>query len=92
MDEQIGYVSVSEFTTLAAEQFSEAVEALNEQGMEKLIVDLRGNPGGLLDAVLSMLDDILPKELVVYTEDKNGEQEKYYTDEERIISCEVAYS
>lgn len=90
MDEQIGYVSVSEFTTLAAEQFSEAVEALKEQGMEKLIVDLRGNPGGLLDAVLSMLDDILPKELVVYTEDKNGEQEKYYTDEERIISCEVA--
>ncbi len=90
MDDRIGYVSVSEFTTLAAEQFSEALEALKEQGMEKLIVDLRGNPGGLLDSVLSMLGDILPKELVVYTENKNGEQEKYYTDGDRIVSCETA--
>lgn len=90
LEDQIGYVRVSEFTTLAAEQFSEALKALKQQGMEKLIVDLRGNPGGLLDSVLSMLDDILPKELVVYTENKNGKQEKYYTDEKSIISCEVA--
>lgn len=90
MDDRIGYVSVSEFTTLAAEQFSGALESLKEQGMEKLIVDLRGNPGGLLDSVLSMLGDILPKELVVYTENKNGEQEKYYTDGDQIVSCETA--
>lgn len=90
LDDGIGYICVSEFTSLAAEQFSDALTQLDEQGMEKLIVDLRGNPGGLLDSVLSMLDDILPKELVVYTEDKNGKQEKYYTDDSRLVSCEVA--
>lgn len=44
--------------------------------MEKLIVDLRGNPGGLLTSVCSILNEILPEGLIVYTEDKYGERQE----------------
>ena len=61
-----------------SEQFKSNIESLKSQGMKKLIVDLRGNPGGLLDQVVDMLDYILPEGLVLYTEDKNGNREEYY--------------
>ena len=47
-----------------------------DQGMEKLVVDLRGNPGGLLTSVCSILGDILPEGLIVYTEDKYGNRQE----------------
>ena len=70
----IGYVAVSQFDAVTSEQFKSNIESLKSQGMKKLIVDLRGNPGGLLDQVV----DILPEGLVLYTEDKNGNREEYY--------------
>ena len=74
----IGYVAVSQFDAVTSEQFKSNIESLKSQGMKKLIVDLRGNPGGLLDQVVDMLDYILPEGLVLYTEDKNGNREEYY--------------
>lgn len=78
LNDGIGYVAVSQFDALTSEQFKSNIESLKSQGMKKLIVDLRGNPGGLLDQVVDMLDYILPEGLVLYTEDKNGNKEEYY--------------
>lgn len=63
LDNHIGYISVSQFDSVTAKQFKTAVDDLEKEDMEKLIVDLRGNPGGVLDSVVSMVDYILPDDL-----------------------------
>ncbi len=78
----VGYIRITEFDTVTYEQYKEALEDLEDQGMERLIVDLRSNPGGNLDTVCDILDLMLPEGLIVYTEDKNGEREEYTSDEE----------
>jgi carboxyl-terminal processing protease len=78
----IGYIYISEFDTVTKDQFISALEDLNKQGISGLVVDLRDNPGGNLDVVNAILDQILPKGLIVYTEDKYGNKQEYKSDEE----------
>jgi len=80
LDGKIGYIEIVEFDTVTEAQFSNALADLEEQGMEKLIIDLRNNPGGVLGTVCNMLEQILPKGLIVYTEDKNGNRTEYKSD------------
>lgn len=80
LDNKIGYITISEFDEVTAEQFREAVDDLDKKGQKGLIIDIRNNPGGLLDTVVDMLDRILPKGLIVYTEDKYGKREEKYSD------------
>lgn len=80
MDNKIGYVAISEFDEVTAKQFQDALADLDEQGMEKLVIDLRNNLGGLLDTCCEMLRQILPEGRIVYTEDKDGNQEEYNCD------------
>ncbi len=80
--DNIGYIYISEFDTVTESQFISALEDLNNQGITGLVVDLRDNPGGNLDVVNSILDQILPEGLIVYTEDKYGEKDEYKSDEE----------
>lgn len=82
-ENNVGYIRITEFDTVTYEQYKEALEDLEDQGMERLIVDLRSNPGGNLDTVCDILDLMLPEGLIVYTEDKNGEREEYTSDEEK---------
>ena len=86
LDDKIGYLAISEFTGLTSEQFQKAYQSLQDQGMERLIIDLRGNPGGLVTAVCDSLRQILPEGLIVYTEDKNGKREEYTCDGDTPIS------
>lgn len=88
--DQIGYIAVSEFDEVTAAQFKKAVDTLKEQGMKGLVIDLRDNPGGLYTTVVEMLDYILPEGLIVYTEDKNGEGDKQYSDEEHKLDIPYA--
>ncbi len=90
LDGKIGYVRITDFTGSAVKQFREAVETLDEEGMEKMIVDLRGNLGGLFDSVKAILDDILPEGLIVYTETKDKEREEFLSDEKQLVTCEIA--
>lgn len=85
LEEQVGYLKISSFTHVAPEQFRNALEELEEQGMKSLIVDLRDNTGGLLDAVCEILDEILPKGLIVYTEDKYGNRTERESTGERTL-------
>ena len=79
-DNKIGYIQITEFDEVTTNQFKENLEMLQGDGMEALILDLRSNPGGSLSTVVDIAGMILPKGLVVYTEDKNGKREEYYSD------------
>lgn len=78
LEDQIGYIEVLEFTQVTAGQFTSKIEALQSQGMEKLIVDLRDNPGGELYTVVYMADYILEDGGRILTvADKHGREEVY---------------
>ena len=70
LEDDIGYILIYEFDSITISQFSNALKALEKMGMKGLIVDVRDNPGGLLDSVVKILDRLLPRGLIVYTEDK----------------------
>ena len=89
LDNNIGYISVSAFETVTKKQFKSAVDCLEKKNEKGLIIDLRDNGGGLLDTALDMLDHILPKKLVVYTKDKNGVAEEYYTKDDKEIKIPI---
>lgn len=81
--DNIGYVQVSSFYEVTAEQYIAAIKDLESQGMEGLIVDLRDNGGGLLDIAVEMLDFMLPAGKIVYTEDKDGKVTSEYNSDEQ---------
>lgn len=74
LENQIGYIKISKFTGVTYDQYETAFEDLKDQGMERLIIDLRDNPGGLMTSVCDILRKILPEGLIVYTEDKYGQR------------------
>ena len=78
-DKDLGYIYISSFTGRTPEQFAEAMKDLTDQGMTKLIIDLRENPGGLVDSVCQTLDQILPEGVIVYTEDRDGSRKERYS-------------
>ena len=80
LEDNIGYISLYEFTEQTEPQYLEAFEELQSQGMERLIIDVRNNPGGLLTSVCGILNDMLPEGLIVYTEDKDGKKEEINSD------------
>ena len=82
LDNNIGYIMISEWQKGTADQFKTIVEELAGEGMESMIIDVRSNPGGLLNSVVDVLDYILPKGTVVYTEDKYGNRQNYTSDKE----------
>ena len=90
LDNQIGYIRLVEFDEVTADQFKEALEDLENQNMEKLIIDVRNNPGGVLQVVCDMLDQLLPEGMIIYTEDKNGNRKEYTSDEEHQFTKPLA--
>lgn len=79
----IGYILVSSFYENTATETKAALEELEKQGMSKLIIDLRENPGGLFDTAVKMLDLMLEKGLLVaYTDSRQGAEVKSFTKDE----------
>lgn len=89
LTDEIGYIQVLEFAESTPEQFEEAISQLQDQGMKKMIVDLRDNGGGVLESCREMLDVILPEGVVVYTEDKYGSRQNYYSDGETYMDLPI---
>lgn len=79
----IGYIQITEFDDVTTDQFIEAMAVMKGSHVKGLILDLRGNPGGSLNVVVDIARQILPKGLIVYTEDKYGEREEYNCDGRR---------
>ncbi|MBQ6441414.1 MAG: S41 family peptidase [Lachnospiraceae bacterium] len=90
LDDDIGYLYISNFAANTAEEFEEAVEDLTKQGMKAMILDVRYNPGGILSSVVQILDDILPRGTVVYTEDKYGKRTDEVSDDEHVMHLPIA--
>lgn len=86
LQDNIGYIYVSEFDEITVTQFKSAISDLLDEGMKGLVIDVRDNPGGLLDACVKMLDRLLPKGLLVYQEDKAGTRlsENYADNKEQL--------
>lgn len=90
LEGNMGYIYVTEFDSVTLKQFNDALDDLKSQGMESLIIDVRSNPGGELDTVVKMLDSILPDGLIVYTQDKQGNQKRYEGDDGRELDIPLA--
>ena len=82
LDDNIGYMQITEFDSVTYDQFVESLDKLDSEGMEGLIIDLRGNPGGNLDTTVDMLKEILPEGVIVSTRDRKGNEEEYTNDED----------
>uniref|UniRef100_I5AVY3 C-terminal processing peptidase n=1 Tax=Eubacterium cellulosolvens (strain ATCC 43171 / JCM 9499 / 6) TaxID=633697 RepID=I5AVY3_EUBC6 len=74
LEDKIGYIRISSFNKLTPVQFKEGYDKLNEDGMKALILDLRGNPGGLVDSCCDTLRLFMPKGALVYEQDRNGHE------------------
>ncbi len=86
----IGYLQITEFDDVTVEQVKEALTDLQSQGMEKLVVDLRDNPGGILQDVCAVLNYFLPEGLIVYMENKHGERTEYFADGDPLFEGPLA--
>ena len=73
----IGYLQITEFDDVTTEQFINAYSSLKSQDMKAMILDLRSNGGGNLDTVLNIGEQMLPKGIITYTEDKEGNRDTY---------------
>lgn len=80
LENDIGYIQITEFDDVTTDQFTEALAVVKGSGAKGLILDLRGNPGGSLNVVVDIAREILPRGLIVYTEDKYGERDEYNCD------------
>lgn len=89
-EDNIGYILVSQFENVTAKQFKAAIEDLKSEGAKGIIIDIRNNPGGLLTTVISMLKDILPNGLIVYTEDKDGNRKEYSDNDNEELDMPLA--
>ena len=72
LEDKIGYIRISSFNDLTPVQFRNYYEELNDGGMKGLIIDLRENRGGLVDACCDTLAQFLTEGVIVYEEDKHG--------------------
>ena len=89
--DEIGYIKISNFSRTTYQEFIDAVNALNEQGLKKLILDLRANGGGYLDAATQITDEFLEKgKLIVYTEGRaQPRRDAYATSKGELIDKDI---
>ena len=81
INDKVGFIRLSQFARTSYVELMRAMAELRAQGMKSLIFDLRGNSGGFLDQAIMIANEFLPAgNLIVYTEDRNGEQMKEYSD------------
>ncbi len=77
VDKEIGYIRISRFAANTYDEFKSALDKLKSRGMQKLILDLQGNPGGYMDRATNLVDEFLPADqLIVYTD---GKRDRYDT-------------
>lgn len=76
---KIGYIYISVFANATIEQFEKALEELEEQNIDSLIIDVRNNTGGHLTTAISIISNFLDSNNVIYQMQKNGEKTKYYS-------------
>lgn len=89
-DPTVGVIRITSFDDGTPKQFADAVQSLQDQGVQSLILDVRYNPGGELDSVCSVLDMLLPEGPVIRTIDKDGNEEVVYTSDADALDLPLA--
>lgn len=74
VDENIGYIAIESFDEITADDFKKQLETLKKKNIKGLVIDLRFNPGGILDVSTDIADELMGKGTIVYTEDKNKDR------------------
>lgn len=90
LEGNIGYIQLSEFDNITVSQFNEAVDELEKQGATSLILDLRNNPGGDYDTVISLADRVLPAGEIATVINNQGKEKVETSDEEHKITLPMA--
>lgn len=81
LSDDIGYIRLTMFDEKSASEFERSLKGLVDDGVKGVIIDLRQNPGGYLSQCVEIADMLLGKSLIVYTEGRNGQDEKFFSDE-----------
>ena len=79
LDQDVGYILLTEFSEHTGEQFADALDTLLKKNINSLVIDLRNNPGGLLDAAVEVAEPFFRKgELIVYTQGRKPSDREDY--------------
>lgn len=82
LDPGTGYISIRMFSETTAQEFHHALQTLLQQGIKKLVIDVRGNPGGYMDAVTQIADELIAgKHLLIQTKGKSSHEEVFSSKE-----------
>ncbi len=90
LDDTVGIIKITGFDANTPVQFVEAVEDLQNQGCERLVIDLRYNPGGELTSIVTILDYILPEGPIVRIFDADGNEVKSYSSDENELTIPMS--
>ena len=77
-EQKIGYIWLTHFTRRSAEEMRSALQALKNQGMQGLVIDLRNNPGGLLQSAVDIADMFVDEGVIVSTEGRNSREKQWF--------------
>ncbi len=90
INEEVGYIDLKDFNSTAAKEFRQAFADLKSSGMKKLVIDLRENPGGLLNMAVDICNVFIPKDAeIVSTKGKVEEWNKTYTGNKQAVDTEI---
>lgn len=89
LDNNIGYIEINTFSSLTDDQFTEALYGLEDEGIDSLIIDLRGNGGGYLSTVTNIISRFVDKNTVIYQIKDRNKTEKYYSLNDSTLSYKL---
>ena len=91
LEDGIGYIKLNRFSGTTTDEFLDAVQSLLNSGMENLILDLRGNPGGYLGAAINISDAFLGNgEMIVFTEGRKRKRQEFHANKKALLTnCKV---
>ena len=81
LEDDYGYMQITSFEEETAKQFETELKNLENKGAKGVVIDLRNNPGGMMDQSIKIADMLLPEAMITYTEDREGKKETYNSDE-----------
>lgn len=90
LESNIGYIKLSQFQEQTSDDLAAAIKQLNDAKVNSLILDLRNDPGGLLNSAIDVTSQFLPKgKLVVYTKTRSGEKSEFFTSGDNVFSPQM---
>lgn len=89
LDNRIGYLQITQFTTTTGDQVREDLVGLLKQGITSLIIDLRNNPGGIVDATMSVADMLLADKTIVHVSSKDSKNNRTYVSSSNLLVPET---